>query len=1122
MMMTRLFLLAEKIGKKVVRRGELFLNKKAIQPQFVQGDEGKGKEITSSSSSSSSSSTDSNSDSSSSSEDIRRRKKKKSKKQHKKKDGGKPHAAEKESMRRFEVVHEQDLHKWDLPESLAEYANPKFRIFIPDKDIKEQILVENPVPENLPQVKKLDNFMQDILVEKFQTKAVAMDNIYEKFQRKNLDVMGPLSRLWHLLEQAMGSNSEDENATISIADLLHCVEQTVTLVGQNNNTISYHRRLNILNGIMTNHIQAKTMLKEKASLLEKDDENLFGKDFREQMNETLKAKKQTREVMADIGKPFSGSSSQKRYRGGGRNFTVSLPKNQVYRDNNFQNSYNNFPNSSSSRGGSYRKQNFTFTRGQTTFRGGFNQRNNGKYSLQGNLQHYSRSDTYGGLKKGPSCDKKIILRKFSPAKCSPSRETNLFRTVMGKTDKRSKPVVPSKGIQNSNTCRTFSRKTSPRNKNEFCRKTTSRFRNRGNVEEGSHFKSGPNERPISKQLIPCRQKGWGHRPVINLKKLNKFIPYQHFKMEGLQSLRQTLRKGYFMCKLDLKDAYFCVPLHKKSKKFVRFRWSGNLYEFLYLSTSSPGHFFSFRYVKTGEKKRFPFLLARLHISKREKMPWGRGCIFMFWARSSSSNFHQIAENSNCYFTPDKYKSDYLFERHALNGQHNRGSYDESGHSHLPITAFRFCDKPKEVGYDSNTGNSVFDPRKNSESKNKVQGSAQELKTIDFRIDQVIRPSDLYNPSRPPSEAPMSLSAETANPVLKTEPIISKDNLSEHRLKKRINLVDTKFGDFQWKDLNTSTSTSSHPNGCLADQLGGNVQWDFNRRGLDCGGTETSYQYSGAHGSKISNINLYKNRGNTIHSFPNRQYGGLDVFVKNGWNKEQTFAKNIQGNLDISVGSWDHDYCRISAQCIEQTGRLGITPKSKLIRVETFSKNVSKNLQYERNTQNRLVCLQSVPPDPKLCIMATRPSQSRDGRNDTGLEKQVPLCIPPFSMITRVLNKVLRDKVQKMILITPAWPSQPWYPEALRLSIEKPVLITYQKDLLMGPTGLIHPLVLNHSLTLVAWVVTGNACQSREFQKEQPNLSQWQGERVLYQITNRPGKSGLAGVVKEKLIHFEVM
>ena len=39
-------------------------------------------------------------------------------------------------------------------------------------------------------------------------------------------------------------------------------------------------------------------------------------------------------------------------------------------------------------------------------------------------------------------------------------------------------------------------------------------------------------------------------------------------------------EGDYMCKIDLKDAYFYVVLSKESRKLVRFQWEGSLYEFL--------------------------------------------------------------------------------------------------------------------------------------------------------------------------------------------------------------------------------------------------------------------------------------------------------------------------------------------------------------------------------------------------------------------------------------------------------------------------------------------------------------------------------------------------------------
>ena len=74
--------------------------------------------------------------------------------------------------------------------------------------------------------------------------------------------------------------------------------------------------------------------------------------------------------------------------------------------------------------------------------------------------------------------------------------------------------------------------------------------------------------------------------MINLTNPNKFIPSEHFKMEGLYCLDFFLEKDNFLCKIDLKEAYFSVPLNKSSQKFVRFQWSGNIYEFLCLCLDS--------------------------------------------------------------------------------------------------------------------------------------------------------------------------------------------------------------------------------------------------------------------------------------------------------------------------------------------------------------------------------------------------------------------------------------------------------------------------------------------------------------------------------------------------------
>ena len=85
---------------------------------------------------------------------------------------------------------------------------------------------------------------------------------------------------------------------------------------------------------------------------------------------------------------------------------------------------------------------------------------------------------------------------------------------------------------------------------------------------------------ISTLFLVEKGQGTGEfRPIINLKGLNRYLPKETFKMEGLHTARSLLRNGDFMMKLDLRDAYFAVPIHQDSRKYLRFLFEGMTFEF---------------------------------------------------------------------------------------------------------------------------------------------------------------------------------------------------------------------------------------------------------------------------------------------------------------------------------------------------------------------------------------------------------------------------------------------------------------------------------------------------------------------------------------------------------------
>ena len=102
------------------------------------------------------------------------------------------------------------------------------------------------------------------------------------------------------------------------------------------------------------------------------------------------------------------------------------------------------------------------------------------------------------------------------------------------------------------------------------------------LRKGAIKRTQPAQGEFLSNLFLVGKKDKGFRPVINLKMMNQFIPFLHFKMQDLSQLKHIIQEGDWMCKLDLKDAYFTVPLDQNSRKFVRFQWKGNPYEFVCL------------------------------------------------------------------------------------------------------------------------------------------------------------------------------------------------------------------------------------------------------------------------------------------------------------------------------------------------------------------------------------------------------------------------------------------------------------------------------------------------------------------------------------------------------------
>ena len=97
---------------------------------------------------------------------------------------------------------------------------------------------------------------------------------------------------------------------------------------------------------------------------------------------------------------------------------------------------------------------------------------------------------------------------------------------------------------------------------------------KGIIEKVSHDKH-----EIISNIFSIPKKDGTHRVILNLKDFNRNVSYHHFKMDSLNTILKLIDKDCFMASLDLTDAYYSIPIRKSDRKYLRFYWQDNLYQY---------------------------------------------------------------------------------------------------------------------------------------------------------------------------------------------------------------------------------------------------------------------------------------------------------------------------------------------------------------------------------------------------------------------------------------------------------------------------------------------------------------------------------------------------------------
>ena len=86
---------------------------------------------------------------------------------------------------------------------------------------------------------------------------------------------------------------------------------------------------------------------------------------------------------------------------------------------------------------------------------------------------------------------------------------------------------------------------------------------------------------VSNVFIRNKKNG-SHRLILNLINLNTFIEYHHFKMDTIETVINLMRPNCLIVlwgSIDLANAYFSIPVAIEHRRFLKFEWKHQMYQF---------------------------------------------------------------------------------------------------------------------------------------------------------------------------------------------------------------------------------------------------------------------------------------------------------------------------------------------------------------------------------------------------------------------------------------------------------------------------------------------------------------------------------------------------------------
>ena len=546
------------------------------------------------------------------------------------------------------------------------------------------------------------------------------------------------------------------------------------------------------------------------------------------------------------------------------------------------------------------------------------------------------------------------------------------------------------------------------------------------------------------------KKNGSFRLILNLKNFNCSVEYHHFKMETFDIALKLISKGCFMASIDLKDAYYGIPIHEDYRKYLRFIWRDTLLQFTCL-------------------------------------PNGLSCGPRKYTKIMKPVYSLIREAG-----------------HKVTGFLDDMLIVADTKTELENSVRFILNTLTELGFVINWEKSVLSPRKRISHLGFIIDS--DSMTVTLPEDKMLNVISLCTELTAKNEDTIRQVAKVIGTLVATFPAVQLGQLRYRELEyekdkalkisrgnfdTNMQITENMKEELLWwtrnveaqncpiivknpdKILTSDASNKGWGGTCDSDKFGG--RWNSEEMSQHINYLELlgAFFVMRSCEDKIVDRRILLLLDNTTAIAYINNMGGkkgqLNTLAKEIWEwclvrKIWLSASHLPG-----VDNVDADY---ESRHFNDRSEWSLNGNTFLKLTEIFGTPDIDLFASRLNTKCK--CYVAWQRDPKAAFIDAFSRSWHDF---------YAYIFPPFSLIGRCLQKVQAEETRALIVV-PCWATQPWFPQFLEMLCMRPVLLPQMDNLLtLEFSSKLHP--LRQKLRMIAGCISGNATDSRDYRSKLP-------------------------------------